>query len=138
MGVVDDARVQALGLSAGRVAVGVSALLAPELTGRLFAFPKADLNPSAITLARLFGVREVAIGAANLLWLSSREPTRTLAALNLVVDGGDAAACVAGLLGRRGGARANALTLLVALPVAAVWARMGMSLGGASSAAEEG
>jgi hypothetical protein len=128
MGVVDDARTQATGLSAGRIGVGVSALLAPQLTGRLFGFPKADLNPSALTVTRLFGVREVAIGAANLLWLSGRPPTRTLAALNLVVDGGDALSCMAGLMARRGGARANALTLLVALPVAAVWARMVLSL----------
>jgi hypothetical protein len=137
MGVLDDARTVAMGLSAGRVAIGVSAFVTPEFTGRLFGFPKADLNPSAVTLARLFGVREVAIGVANLLWLSSRRPTRTLAALNLAVDGGDAAGGLAGLLGRKGGARANVLTLFVAAPVAAVWARMALSLGNGEEAAGE-
>ena len=134
MAVAEDARKLALGLSAGRTVVGTLALLAPELTGRLFGYPKADINPSTVTLARMFGVREVAIGAANLVWLSSRPPTRMLAGLNLAVDGGDAAVSLAGLVARNGRARANLMALLVAAPVAGLWARMVMSLGSEADA----
>ena len=133
MDLVNDPKAQAMGLSAGRVGVGVSAFLAPEITWRLFGFPKADLNASAITMTRLFAVREIAIGTASLLWLSRHEPTRTFAALNLVVDGGDAISTIVGLVSRRGGARANALTFLVAAPVAATWARMALTLGDGGS-----
>ena len=128
MGLADDPRRQALGVSAGRTLVGIAALSAPVLTGRLFGFPREDINPSTMTLARLFGVREVAIGAANLLWLSRREPTRALAALNFAVDGGDATVALGGLAGRNGRAAQNVMMLLVALPFAALWARMALTL----------
>lgn len=129
MDFINDAKAQAMGLSAGRVAVGVSAFLAPERTARLFGFPKADLNASTLTMTRLFAVREIAIGTASLLWLTRHEPTRTFAALNLVVDGGDAISTIVGLASRRGGARANALNLLIAASVAVTWARILLSLG---------
>src|SRR5215212_1263904 len=49
-------------ISASRVAVGVGAYLAPNLSGRLFGLDP-DGNPQASYLGRLFGARDVALGA---------------------------------------------------------------------------
>lgn len=44
-----------------RLAVGVGAWVAPRTTGRLFGLD-ADANPQMIFMARLFAVRDVALG----------------------------------------------------------------------------
>jgi hypothetical protein len=53
-------------LAYGRIAIGAGALLAPATTGRLFGM-KADDNPEAQYLGRLFGARDVVLGAGLLL-----------------------------------------------------------------------
>lgn len=51
-------------LSAVRVVVGVGAWAAPDLTGKLFGLdPKA--NPQMSYMARLFGVRDVALAVGT-------------------------------------------------------------------------
>lgn len=47
-------------LVAGRTVLGVSAYLAPELTGKLFGLDPVA-NPQAPYLGRLFGARDVAL-----------------------------------------------------------------------------
>ena len=63
-------------LAGMRMAVGASSWAAPRLTGRLFGLD-ADANPQAPYLARLFGVRDLALawgvlgaeGSARRQWL---------------------------------------------------------------------
>jgi hypothetical protein len=51
-------------LSSLRVAIGVGAWATPNLTGRLFGLdPKG--NPQSAFLARLFGVRDIALGVGT-------------------------------------------------------------------------
>src|SRR5207245_5660578 len=49
------------GLAGLRVAIGVTAWLFPNLAGRLFGLDP-ESNPQAPYLARLFGVRDIALG----------------------------------------------------------------------------
>jgi hypothetical protein len=81
----------------GRIAIGAGALLAPGLAGRLFGL-KADGNPEAQYLGRLFGVRDVALGVGLLkarrkdraLWLQAGiacDAADTVAALIALRDG---------------------------------------------------
>ena len=52
-------------IAIGRVVVGASSYLAPNLTGRLFGLDP-DGNPQASYPARLFGARDVVLGAGVL------------------------------------------------------------------------
>lgn len=84
-------------LVALRLGIGIGAWAAPRLAGRLFGLDIAG-NPQAPYLARLFGVRDVALavgsltaeGEAQLQWLRA----------GLACDVADA---VAGVAGWRGG-----------------------------------
>lgn len=85
------------GLVGVRSAIGVGAWVAPRLSGRLFGLDP-DNNPQTPYLARLFGVRDAALGyglstsqgAQRALWLR----------IGIACDLADAAAGV--LAGRRG------------------------------------
>jgi hypothetical protein len=85
------------GLVSARSAIGVGAWLAPRLSGRLFGLDP-DQNPQAPYLARLFGVRDAALGyglstsqgAQRSLWLR----------IGIACDLADAAAGI--FAGRRG------------------------------------
>ena len=79
----------ALGLAAARVVIGGVALAAPELGTRLFRLDSAG-NPQLPYMTRLFGSREIALGAATLL---ARGTTRrNLVIAGIGVDAADAAA----------------------------------------------
>ena len=75
------------GLALGRVAIGVGALAAPDLAGKLFRLDLAA-NPQLPYMVRMFGSREIALGAVTLA--SSGKARRKLAALGIAVDGADA------------------------------------------------
>jgi hypothetical protein len=60
-----DKEKAAAAIAAGRVAVGAAAYLAPNLSGRLFGLDP-DNNPQASYIGRLFGARDVALGAGVL------------------------------------------------------------------------
>jgi hypothetical protein len=75
------------GLALGRIAVGVVSVARPAVAATMLGVNGAT-NPQAPYLTRLFGVREIGIGAATLL---SRGPARrTLVLAGIAVDGGDA------------------------------------------------
>ena len=57
-----DKEKAATAIAAGRVVVGAAAYLAPNLSGRLFGLDP-DNNPQASYIGRLFGARDVALGA---------------------------------------------------------------------------
>lgn len=100
-------------LAAGRIAAGVAAWLAPNLSARLMG-----MQPSAsATLGlRLFGARDVALGVAYLK--ADQKVREKLLTLGMAVDGGDALAALAA--GRRGGIRRFNSLLIAASALAAV------------------
>jgi hypothetical protein len=75
------------GLALGRIVIGLTALASPELTGKLFRLDLAR-NPQLPYMSRLFGSREVALGAATLL--AKGKGRRRLLALGMAIDGSDA------------------------------------------------
>ncbi|HET6152913.1 MAG TPA: DUF4267 domain-containing protein [Marmoricola sp.] len=75
------------GLSLGRIAIGAAALAAPDVAGKLFKLDTAS-NPQLPYMLRMFGSREIALGAVTLV--SSGRARRKLVALGIAVDGADA------------------------------------------------
>lgn len=81
-----------------RASVGVGALLAPRVTGRIFGID-ADANPAAPYLARLFGARELFMAAPFLMPAPGLDE-QELSSRAVPVDAVDtAAALAAGLKG---------------------------------------
>jgi len=79
----------ALGLAAARVLIGGVAVASPDLGTKLFRLDPAA-NPQLPYMARLFGSREIALGAATLLARGSTR--RNLVLAGIAVDAADAAA----------------------------------------------
>ena len=79
----------ALGLAAARVAIGGVALAVPDVGTKLFRLDPAA-NPQLPYMTRLFGSREIALGAATLL--ARGRTRRNLIAAGILVDAADAAA----------------------------------------------
>jgi hypothetical protein len=84
-------------LAITRLAVGGSAFATPRLAGRAFGLD-AEANPQAPYLARLFGVRDAALGIGILT--SQGEARRQWLMIGV---GCDAADVLAGLAGGRAG-----------------------------------
>jgi hypothetical protein len=81
-----------------RAALGVGALVAPRLTGKVFGID-VDANPAAPYLARLFGARELYM-ASPFLMPAPGVDEQELAARAVPVDAADTiAALAAGLRG---------------------------------------
>jgi hypothetical protein len=75
------------GLALGRIAIGATALAAPDLAGKLFRLD-VGRNPQLPYMSRMFGSREIALGAITLFAKGSAR--RKLVALGIAVDGADA------------------------------------------------
>jgi len=75
------------GLALGRVAIGLTALASPGMAAKLFRLDAAD-NPQLPYMSRMFGSREVALGAITLM--AKGKARRKLVALGIAVDGADA------------------------------------------------
>ncbi|WP_182376365.1 hypothetical protein [Nocardioides sp. WS12] len=76
------------GLSLGRIAIGVGALVAPAPTAKAFGLDPAN-NPQLGYFGRMFGAREIALGAVTLV--SKGALRRNLTLVGIAVDGSDAA-----------------------------------------------
>jgi hypothetical protein len=107
-------------LVATRAAIGAGAWLMPRFSGRLFGLDP-DANPQAPYLARLFGVRDVALGVG--LSSSSGAERQQWLRLGVACDLADAAAGV--LAGRSGSLPKRATLLVTATALAA--AAMGIA-----------
>jgi hypothetical protein len=109
-----------IGLSLGRIAVGTVSLAKPDVAAGLFGLDVAA-NPQGPYLARLFGSREIAIGALTLL---SRGTTRrNLVLAGIGIDLADAATGVLGIQDKSVPVRTGAM--LIGPAVGAVLAGIG-------------
>ncbi len=111
-------------MAAGRVAIGTIAVLAPGPSSRLLGYPREQDSPSARLMGRLFGVRDIALGA--LVWNVRDNPShsRYVYKLNAWVDAGDATAMAAAVIGRQGIDRAALSSAAFALFGASGWLRL--------------
>ena len=85
-----EARDLALGLSGGRIAVGVVSLLAPGLVVRAMVGPERHSSGMRLLL-RVVGVRDLVLGIGVLVALDRDAPVRVWLQVSAVVDGLDAA-----------------------------------------------
>jgi hypothetical protein len=84
-------------ISMFRIAIGAISWLAPNLAGKLFGLDTAG-NPQAPYLARLFGIRDLALGVGALR--TRGDAQRRILTLGMACDVADTAA---GVFGRRAG-----------------------------------
>jgi len=99
------------GLAYGRIAVGTLALLSPKLAARAFLL-NPETNPQVSYVTRLFGSREVALGAITLA--SSGAARERMIQLGIAVDGADIVTGVAAASTGTVPKRAGVLMALVA------------------------
>ncbi len=97
-----------------RIAVGGAAWIAPRLSARLFGFDPAR-NPQSAYWARLFGVRDVALGVGALQ--ASGEARRRIVLLTAACDAADLVTTIAER--RAGRVPAGAAVLSGTLAIAA-------------------
>jgi hypothetical protein len=90
-----------------RIAIGVISYLAPNLGGKLFGLDPSS-NPQAPYLARLFGVRDIALGVGAMQ--SSGAAQKQLLQLGMACDIADVGAAV---FGKRSGYLPAVTALLV-------------------------
>jgi hypothetical protein len=118
--VSDDTIRRVAGLiSLGRVGIGLVSVLTPGLARKLLGVK--DDGPGIRMVARLFGVREVAVGAHTLMEVQQQPRQPRIYAMNAAVDAGDAGVMLITLAGGKGMRRAAASSLFIAVPVVATW-----------------
>jgi hypothetical protein len=93
-----------------RIAIGSGTWLAPRLAGTLFGLD-ARANPQLPYVGRLFGIRDVVLGAGA--QMSAGDSRRLWLQLGLVCDAADAAA---GLIAGRNGEIPALTTVMVTAP----------------------
>lgn len=103
------------GLALGRIAIGAVALGSPSLAGKLFRLD-TEANPQLPYLSRMFGSREIALGAITLA--ARGRARRNLVLGGIAVDAADAAAGV--LAGQDGSVSRTTSAFLTAPALAAI------------------
>jgi hypothetical protein len=100
------------GLSLGRIAVGAISFARPDVAATMFGLDLAN-NPQGPYVARLFGSREVALGAATLL--ARGKTRRNLVLAGIGVDLADAATGVLGIQDKTVPTRTGAMLIAPAI-----------------------
>lgn len=86
------------GLSLGRIAIGAVSFARPDLAASMLRLDAVG-NPQLPYLARLFGSREIALGALTLV--ASGSARRNLVLAGIAVDAADAATGYLGITSRQ-------------------------------------
>jgi hypothetical protein len=101
-----------IGLSLGRIVVGIVSFARPALAAKMLGLDVAN-NPQGPYLARLFGSREIAIGTATLM--ARGKTRRNLVLAGVGVDAADAAAGVLGIQDKSVPVRTGAMLIVPAI-----------------------
>jgi hypothetical protein len=99
------------GLAAGRIAVGLVSFVSPKLAAKLFLLD-SKANPGLPYMSRMFGSREIALGALTLA--SSGAARVRLIQIGIAIDAGDAFTGVAAASTGATSKKAGILLALVA------------------------
>jgi hypothetical protein len=110
----------------GRIGIGTAALLTPKLLGATM-FGPASAAPTSQMLARMAGVRDIAVGVATLAAMNGGLSPSLAVGLGAACDAVDS---IAGVAGRGLGVRTRALTAMLAVPAAVLGVRAARNLGG--------
>lgn len=122
-----DAIEMALGAFAVvRAVIGLAPLVAARPVSRALGFPKAEDTASARVFARLFGVRDIGLGAMIAWSIPRPELWIPLIVLNALTDAGDLGAFAAGMRGRPDLRRALGPCAAVAGAAVVAWTVLGL------------
>lgn len=105
------------GLAFGRLALGTTALVSPRVAQRLMLLD-GEANPQLPYMTRMFGSREVALGALTLI--TSGKARQQVVQLGVAIDGADALAGVAAAASGAVSKKAGLLLTAIAAGAAAV------------------
>ena len=119
---VADPVVRALSAAngAGRVAIGLGLMLAPEKALAILGFSSAD--PGVVLISRIAGVRDMVLGVSTLLALDDPARLRAASLANAGADAGDAVAFALALSGERRRAALRGLITAAPAAIASLWA----------------
>jgi hypothetical protein len=106
-----DDRALGRGVAFGRVAFGLASLLAPKVVFRSVA---GDASPGMVLMLRIFGIRDVVLGAGALRSLAGESTDTSWVAMGALADTADAV--VATTFRKEIGTAATAATLGLAIP----------------------
>jgi hypothetical protein len=81
-------------LSYGRIALGLSLLVAPALTGRTYLGREAS-RPVVRFILRMFGIRDLVVGALQLAAKGDKDASRKVIVAGIACDSVDALAAYA-------------------------------------------
>ena len=114
-------------LAAGRIVIGAALMLAPERA--LGALGFEDASEATIAVARLAGVRDIVLGAAQAAAAGDRERLRRSTLACAAADAGDAAVFANALAGSGDARLAGARGLAAAGPatLTGIWAAWRLS-----------
>jgi hypothetical protein len=123
-------RALAIGLAAGRLAIGAGLWLAPGLSAKLLGFGEVDSR--AVTLARLAATRDLILGGWQLSALEDPARLRSASAAAAIADAGDALTFALALRsGDPATRRAGLRGIAAAAPAAIAGAALAASAGAA-------
>ena len=114
-----DARALSAVSGAGRVAIGIGMLAAPELSLRLLGFAKTD--PATAAVARIAGIRDLVLGVVTLSSIDDPERLRRASLANAAADGGDSAAFAIALRSGERTAGLRGLSAAVPATLTGLW-----------------
>lgn len=116
--------------AAVRAVIGLGPLVAAGPLTRALGFPPGEATASATVFARLFGVRDIGLGALIAWCIPRPETWLPLIALNALTDLGDLGAFVAGMRGRPDLRRPLGLCSIVAGGAVVAWGVLAAAIGG--------
>ncbi|HEY7151975.1 MAG TPA: hypothetical protein VH391_09865 [Solirubrobacterales bacterium] len=111
-----EARDAAVGLARGRIAIGLTALVAPKLASRAM-FGRRGATAGTVAFARMLGGRDVALGLGVVIALDRGAPVRGWLEAGALADGADFASA---LLARRRIPRATVVNVSLMAAAAAL------------------
>jgi len=119
---VPDALVRALsaGNGAGRIAIGLGLMLAPERALEVLGFP--DAGPGAAVISRIAGVRDIVLGMNTILALDDPVRLRAASLANAGADAGDALTFTLALGGESDSAAKRGIAAAAPAALASIWA----------------
>lgn len=120
---MDTPRTLTTAMQAGRIGIGLAAVVAPSFVGRQW-IGRVGTQPDTQVMTRAFGIRDVALGAATLGAMRAAGTAgvgfRVLMGLGVLVDAVDAASAAAAKEHIPGAAQTMAIAGSAALTGAAV------------------
>jgi hypothetical protein len=114
-----DVRGFSLISAAGRIAIGLGMLTAPEPALRALGF--SEVNPTTLAVARVAGIRDLVLGGVTLASLNDRGRLRTATIGNATADAGDSLAFALAIRAEERTAGLRGVATALPATLAGVW-----------------